>query len=71
MNRLQYLLQQGLFVDDVLYYNDDWVPNLVGPEYVDPSLGPGYDYDATNTEALRTRISVRDTEGGGAQERAL
>jgi hypothetical protein len=55
----------------VLYYNDDWVPNLVGPEYVDPSLGPGYDYDATNTEALRTRISVRDTEGGGAQERAL
>ena len=60
INRCQYLLQQGLFVGDVLYYNGDWAPNLVEPKHVDPSLGRGYDYDVANAEVLLTRAAVQD-----------
>jgi hypothetical protein len=59
INRCQALLQSGLFVADVLYYNGDWAPNLVGPKHVDPSLGQGYDYDVCNAEVLLTRLSVK------------
>jgi len=41
VNRCQALLQSGLFVADVLYYNGDWAPNLVPPKRVDPSLQSG------------------------------
>lgn len=58
--RCQHLLQEGRFVADVLYYNGDWAPNRVQPKHVDPSLGPGYDYDACNAEALLTRLSIQD-----------
>ena len=60
INRCQGLLQSGLFVADVLYYNGDWAPNLVGPRYVDDSLGKGYDYDVCNAEVLLTRVSVKN-----------
>lgn len=60
INRCQAMLQSGLFVADVLYYNGDWVPNLVEPKHVDPSLGKGYDYDVCNAEVLLTRLSVKD-----------
>lgn len=60
VNRCQALLQSGTFVADVLYYNGDWVPNLVAVKRVDPSLGKGYDYDVCNEEVLLTRLSVRD-----------
>ena len=58
--RCQFLLSQGLFVGDVCYYNGDWAPNFVEPKHVDPSLGPGYDYDVCNAEVLLTRMSVKD-----------
>ena len=60
INRCQAMLQSGLFVADVLYYNGDWAPNLVGPRFVDASLGKGYDYDVCNSEVLLTRLSVKD-----------
>ncbi len=60
INRCQALLQSGLFVADVLYYNGDWAPNLVEPKHVDPLLGKGYDYDVCNAEVLLTRLSVKD-----------
>jgi hypothetical protein len=60
INRCQALLQSGLFVADVLYYNGDWAPNLVGPKQVLPGLGKGYDYDFCNAEVLLTRLSVKD-----------
>ena len=60
INRCQSMLQSGLFVADVLYYNGDWAPNLVEPKHVDPSLGKGYDYDVCNAEVLLTRLSVKD-----------
>ncbi|HEX5791234.1 MAG TPA: glycosyl hydrolase, partial [Luteolibacter sp.] len=61
INRCQALLQSGLFVADVLYYNGDWAPNLVGPKEIEQAgLGKGYDYDVCNAEVLLTRLSVKD-----------
>ncbi|MHC4109546.1 MAG: glycosyl hydrolase [Planctomycetota bacterium] len=60
ISRCQWLLSQGLFVADVLYYNGDGAPNLVEPKHIDPALGNGYDYDVCNTEVLLTRLSVKD-----------
>jgi len=45
-------------VADVLFYNGDGVPNLVGPERIRPELGPGYDFDVCNEEVLLERLSV-------------
>jgi hypothetical protein len=59
LSRCQYMLQQGRFVADVLYYNGDEVPNVVPPKNIDPSLGFGYDYDVCNTEILLARLSVK------------
>ncbi|HWQ52494.1 MAG TPA: glycosyl hydrolase [Bryobacteraceae bacterium] len=58
--RCQYLLSQGHFVADVLYYYGDQVPGFVVRKHVDPSLGAGYDYDVTNAEVILGRMSVRD-----------
>lgn len=55
-----FLLQQGNFVGDVLYYYGDQAPNFVKPKHVDPSLGYGYDYDVTNSEVILTRLEVTD-----------
>ena len=59
VNRCQALLQSGLFVADVLYYNGDGAPNMVDVKHVDPLLGKGYDYDVCNAEVLLTRLSVK------------
>lgn len=60
VGRCQYLLRSGKFVADVLFYNGDWVPNLVEEKHTDPSLGKGYDYDVCNEEVLLTRLSVKN-----------
>ncbi len=60
IGRCQHLLQQGLFVADVLYYTGDWAPNLMEGKRVDPSLGRGFDYDGCNAEVLLTRLAVRE-----------
>ena len=60
INRCQAMLQSGLFVADVLYYNGDWAPNLVGPRNITHNPGKGYDYDVCNAEVLLTRLSVKD-----------
>jgi hypothetical protein len=60
LGRCQYLLQQGLFVADVLYYTGDDAPNVAVPKHVDPSLGAGFDYDVCNEEVLLTRTTVKD-----------
>jgi Glycosyl hydrolases family 2, sugar binding domain. len=57
ISRCQYLLQQGLFVADILYYNGDWAPNIVLPKQREPK---GYDYDVCNEEVLLTRLSVKN-----------
>ncbi len=56
--RVSFLLQQGRFVGDVLYYYGDQGYNFVMPKHVDPSLGFGYDYDVTNEDVLIHRLTV-------------
>ncbi|HEY4415180.1 MAG TPA: glycosyl hydrolase [Verrucomicrobiae bacterium] len=61
INRCQWLLQQGLFVADAVYYYGDQVPNFSQLKRSDPArVQPGYDYDVITEEALLTRASVRD-----------
>ena len=60
LGRCQFMLQQGRFVADVLFYAGDWAPNVAVPKHIDPSLGPGFDYDVCNTEVLLTRVTVKD-----------
>ncbi|GAB6164995.1 hypothetical protein JCM19992_09950 [Thermostilla marina] len=61
INRCQFMLQQGLFVADVLYYYGDHVPNFAQHKRTDPAgILPGYDYDVITEEALLTRTSVRE-----------
>jgi len=60
LSRCSYLLQEGLFVADVCYYYGDQGFNFVPPKHIDPSLGPGYDYDVTNAEVILTRMSVKN-----------
>ena len=53
INRCQFLVQQGEFVADVLYYYGDHVPNLVQLKEADPAkVLPGYDYDVTDENIL-------------------
>jgi hypothetical protein len=61
INRVQFLMQQGLFVADVLYYYGDHVPNFVRLKAADPArVLPGYDYDVCNEDVLLHRVSVKD-----------
>ncbi len=61
LNRCQFLLQQGRFVADALYYYGDHVPNFVRLKEDDPAKAlPGYDYDVCNEEVLLTRLRARD-----------
>jgi hypothetical protein len=60
LNRCQYLLQQGRFVADVLYYYGDHVPNLAALKESDPAWAmPGFDYDTVNEEVL-LKAAVRN-----------
>jgi hypothetical protein len=54
------MLQQGMFVADVLYYSGDDIPCYVLPKNIDPSRGFGYDYDVCNTDVLMNRLSVKN-----------
>ena len=61
LNRCQFMLQQGLFVADVVYYQGGAVPNYVQRQSFDPAkVLPGYDYDVMDEVALLTRTSVRN-----------
>lgn len=53
LNRVQFIMQQGVPVDDVLYFYGDNVPAFVRLKADDPAhVLPGYDYDVTNQDAL-------------------
>ncbi len=58
--RCQFMLMQGRFVADVCRYYGGGVPGVVPPEYVDPDLGPGYDYDVVDDEVILSKMSVRN-----------
>ena len=58
--RCSYLLQQGLFAADVLFYQGHKTGYTHVLKKVFPTLGEGYDYDHCNTEVLLTRLSVKN-----------
>ncbi|MEN8193481.1 MAG: glycosyl hydrolase [Bacteroidota bacterium] len=58
--RSSFLLQQGNFVGDVLFYYGDKAPNFVEPKHYIPELGFGYDYDVTNSDIILNRLDVKD-----------
>jgi hypothetical protein len=61
LNRGQFMMQQGRFVADALYYYGDHVPNFVQLKPADPAkVMPGFDYDVTDEEVLLTRLSVKE-----------
>jgi hypothetical protein len=60
LNRNMYMLQQGLFVADVLYYYGDDVPNFVFLKEDIPELNFGYDWDKCSKDVIINRTSVKD-----------
>jgi len=58
-SRISFMLSQGLFIADVVFYYGDNVPNQVPLKHIRPGLGEGYDYDVTNTEVIMKRMSAR------------
>ena len=61
INRCQWMVRQGLFVADVLYYYGDLAPNFAGLKLSNPAgLPPGYDYDVATEYVLLNRLSVRE-----------
>ncbi|MFY9153189.1 MAG: glycosyl hydrolase, partial [Prolixibacteraceae bacterium] len=61
LNRSSFLLQQGLFVADVLCYYGDDVPNFVFLKEELPELKFGYDWDKCSKDVILNRLSM---EGG-------
>jgi hypothetical protein len=60
LSRGSFLLQRGQFVAEVLYYYGDGGYKFVGPRRNEAQLGPGYDYDVTNSDVILNRLDVRD-----------
>jgi hypothetical protein len=60
LSRSSFLLQQGQFVGDVLYYYGDGGYRFIPPRKEKPGLGPGYDYDYTNSDGILTRLSIKN-----------
>lgn len=60
LTRTSYLLQQGLFVGDVVYYYGDKGANFIPPKHTNTSLDDGYDYDVCNLEVMVSRMEVKD-----------
>ncbi|RPH98545.1 MAG: hypothetical protein EHM72_12735 [Calditrichaeota bacterium] len=60
LGRCCFMLQQGHFIGDVLFYYGDQAPNFVQPKHIPESLGYGYDYDVCNSDIILNRLDVVD-----------
>ncbi|MCG6191338.1 glycosyl hydrolase [Maribellus maritimus] len=60
INRCCFMLQQGLFTADVLYYYGDDVPNFVYLKEDYAELNYGYDWDKCSKDVILNRASVSD-----------
>src|SRR5262245_10485900 len=56
--RCQFLLQQGEFVADVLYFVGEGSPQM--SKRLTPELPPGHTFDAVDAEILLGKLRVRD-----------
>lgn len=74
MHRTQFVVQNGKFVADVLYYYGDHVPNVFSNKQTDPSGAlPGFDYDVTD-ETIFKQLKVKDRKivvPGGIEYKVL
>ncbi|MDR1415310.1 MAG: glycoside hydrolase [Odoribacteraceae bacterium] len=74
LHRAQFIVQEGKFVADVLYYYGDHVPNIFSNKQADPAgVLPGFDYDVTD-EGVLLRSRVKDGKiivPGGVAYRVL
>jgi hypothetical protein len=59
LGRSSFLLQQGDFVGDVLFYYGDKAPNFVKHKSYIPQLGFGYDYDYVNSDIILNKLDVK------------
>lgn len=62
LNRCSYLLSQGLFVADVLYYYGDDVPNFVFLKEDVKDLAFGHDWDKCSKDVLLKRVTVKNNK---------
>jgi len=60
--RCSYMLQQGNFVGDVLFYYGDSTPNFVNPKKLGVSVPYGYDYDYANSDIIINKLDVKDAK---------
>ena len=58
LSRAQFLLRQGTFAADVLYFGGERSPDPA--QYAQPVLPAGYTYDLVNVDVLLNRVTVRD-----------
>lgn len=58
--RCQYLLQQGRFAADLLYFYGEGVPVCVRHGDLKPAVPRGFDYDVCNAEILLGQASVQN-----------
>jgi hypothetical protein len=58
LKKTQFLLQQGTYAADVLYFTGERAPDPSSMAL--PVLPAGYNYDLVNTDVLLRRVSVRD-----------
>ncbi|MES1219848.1 MAG: glycosyl hydrolase [Bacteroidota bacterium] len=60
LSRSSYLLQQGKFIADIVYYygEDNNITSLFGKKL--PSIPEGYNYDFINADALINLLTVKD-----------
>lgn len=74
LHRTQFVVQNGKFVADVLYYYGDHVPNVFSNKQADPAGAlPGFDYDVTD-ETILMRLKVKNGKiivPGGIEYRVL
>ena len=62
LNRCSYLLSQGLFVADVLYYYGDDVPSFVFVKEDIKDLAFGHDWDKCSKDVLLNKAYVKDNK---------
>lgn len=60
MNRCSFLLSQGKFVADALYYYGDDTPNFIFLKDEVTDLGQGYDWDKCSLDVLLERVSIEN-----------
>jgi hypothetical protein len=62
LDRCTYMLSQGLFVADALYYYGDDVPNFVFLKEDVKDMAFGYDWDKCSKDAIVKGLSVKDNK---------